>query len=147
MSIKPKHSITIILLFLAALSLIFGLTLQNSQKSAELSQNVQQFLQTAFERLGIRTNGLRILTSDNHHFRKYAHTAEFFLLGIACALLFRRSKHGFWKALLFCAVISLTDQSLKFLVPGREFDFTDFPYDAIGYVTAALLARILSRFP
>ena len=130
------------ILFLAALLLIFGLTMQNSVESGELSQRVQQALQKAAEKA---ENDAGFLHVSNHTFRKYAHTAEFLLLGISATLLFAREKHTFLKALLLCMVISLADQTLKLLVPGREFDWTDFPYDAVGYFVGTGVSAILRK--
>ena len=130
------------ILFLTALLLIFGLTMQNSVESGKLSQRVQQALQKAAEKAGIDAV---ILHVSNHTFRKYDHTAEFLLLGIAAALLFRRGKDAFLKALLLCMVISLADQTLKLLVPGREFDWTDYPYDAVGYFVGTGVSAILRK--
>ena len=119
---KHKQDKNSYVLFLLAVLLILGLTLQNSDRSAELSQSVQKLLQKA----------LPSIAEDGNRVRKYAHTAEYFLLGTASAFLFRKDKHGPLKALLLCAAVSLSDQTLKILVPGREFDWTDFPFDAAG---------------
>lgn len=83
--------------------------------------------------------------------RQWAHTAEFFVLGIlftsGAVLLhigFRRGG-GFrlfvpvLAALVFCVANSLFDQTHKLFVPGREFDARDLGFDALGYLAAIAL--------
>lgn len=78
--------------------------------------------------------------------RKWAHTAQFFVLGVTvCAAL-----AAWWGrprslaarsavALTACAACSLFDQTHKLFVPGREFDAGDLLFDAAGYLAAWVL--------
>lgn len=83
--------------------------------------------------------------------RQWAHTAEFFVLGILFAsgavflhIGFRRGGSlrlfvPVLAALAFCVVNSLFDQTHKLFVPGREFDARDLGFDALGYLAAIAL--------
>lgn len=75
--------------------------------------------------------------------RKLAHTVEYFILGIAAGLFFSDKKHKVAASLLFCAVVSVVDQFSKIVIPGREFDVTDWPFDMTGYVVAALMIYVI----
>lgn len=78
--------------------------------------------------------------------RKLAHTFEYFLLGLAIAYWI--SHCGFFNnktiwAFVFCVSVSVVDQFSKTLIPGREFDITDFPFDFMGYIIGILLTNCL----
>lgn len=88
--------------------------------------------------------------------RQWAHTAEFFVLGILFTsgavflhIGFRRGGGlrlfvPVLAALAFCGANSLFDQIHKLFVPGREFDARDLGFDALGYLTAiALVVGVL----
>ena len=137
-----KKKILRLILFLLVFFLILLLTFQNSEKSAELSNRIRYSFHHFHKIAGLykfwEYNGLP-------HLRKFAHTAEYFLLGISAMLLFRESPKGFLKAVALCAVISLSDQSIKGFLPGREFDWTDFPYDIAGYALGIVIVLLISR--
>lgn len=78
--------------------------------------------------------------------RKWAHTAEFFALGVpvAIAVLFWWGRPGSaaarsLMAFAACACASLFDQTHKLFVPGREFDVSDLAFDLLGYGCAIIL--------
>ena len=135
---KSKRTLVWILFFLS-LFLILALTLQNTEKSGMLSDQILDFLRWLESVTGSYKYGYSLKRLPAPTFRKFGHTAEYFLLGLTAMLLFRKSPKGFLKAVALCAVISVCDQSIKLFVPGREFDWTDFPYDMAGYVLGAAL--------
>lgn len=104
---------------LAALGLILLLNLQGREATMALSNGVSRVLQAVFP-----SHSAWIAANT----RRLGHTAEYFLLGIACYVCFG------WKGLLYCAAVSVLDQSFKALLPVRHFDAADLPYDLIGYV-------------
>lgn len=71
--------------------------------------------------------------------RKFAHTIEYIILGIAVAVFFSESRHSILYPMLICMVCSVMDQCSKIYIPGREFDITDLPFDVMGYVIGILL--------
>lgn len=139
-----KKKIPELLFFLLSFFLIMFLTFQNAQKSGELSELVLRYLSGFLEATGLNTffPGHEMLSLP---VRKLAHTAEYFLLGISSMLLFRDSKKGFWKAAALCAVISFADQVTKSFLPGREFDWTDFPYDIVGYAAGIAIVFLFVK--
>jgi len=139
---NQKKNRTAAVALILALVLIFALTFQNSGRSAELSGKVKMLLQRI-------TGALGLDKSPNYYFywsdvmvRKYAHTVEFFLLGIAAGFFFRKSKAGIVKGILLCAVVSILDQTVKGFVPEREIDWTDFPFDMLGYLSGNIIAAL-----
>lgn len=78
--------------------------------------------------------------------RKLAHAVEYGILGLAAVTFFRtwNSRHPYRIAVLWCAVSSVLDQLSKLLVPGREFDCTDLPFDFLGYLLMITLVYALA---
>ena len=50
-----------------------------------------------------------------------------------------------WNAGMLCVAVSLLDQIVKWILPGREFDFVDMRFDLIGYVIGILVMAIVLR--
>ena len=77
-------------------------------------------------------NKLNHTTADWYAFyilvRKFAHSVEYLVMGVASSFFFLvwAKKHPFLLAVVFCAVVSICDQLSKIVVPGREFDITDY---------------------
>ncbi len=136
----------IILAFLGCLGsvlLISSLTFQNSGQSAQLTLKFVNL----FEKVHFHLTGTMMAEYPIYHMmRKLAHTAEYFLLGAsACYFFSRWQKRYAWSALALSAAFSLFDQTSKLLVPGREFDPTDFPFDIAGYLLGIGLILLLQR--
>ena len=72
---------------------------------------------------------------------------EYFPLGIAVVIPFRivYKKKPVRLSFLVCALVSLIDQSLKGILPTREFDVKDMVLDLIGYAMGILLTAILIK--
>lgn len=136
----------IFLAFLACLGsalLISGLTFQNSGHSAQLTLKFVNLFEKVHFHL---TSSLTPEYPVYHLMRKFAHTAEYFLLGAsACYFFSRWQKRYAWSALALSASWSLFDQTSKLLVPGREFDPSDFPFDIAGYLLGIGLILLLQR--
>lgn len=62
-------------------------------------------------------------------------TSNFFLLVWG-------KKRPYLLAVVSCAIVSICDQLSKLVVPGREFDITDIPFDVIGYLIGILLVHV-----
>ena len=82
--------------------------------------------------------------------RHWAHTAEFFALGVFVATsayfaLKPRLLPAGGVALVICAACSLFDQCHKLFVPGRHFDGFDLLMDALGYGLAILTVLLIVR--
>lgn len=89
-------------------------------------------------------NKLNHTTADWYSFyilvRKFAHSVEYLLMGVASSFFFLVwiKKHPYLLAVVFCAVVSICDQLSKIVAPGREFDITDIPFDVMGYLIGIL---------
>ena len=88
------------------------------------------------------------------HIRHWAHTAEFFCLGIFATMsvwFSTKPRVGITGiiSLAICVLFSLLDQCHKLFVPGRHFDGFDLVMDALGYgiaiVIAITIATLLKR--
>lgn len=136
---------------LASIAVVFVLTEQTPQETSGLSNDalrVLYFLVRPFK----PEWGYSDYVWSSWLVRKLAHTFEFFVIGLFAAVasivwpercVLRRS---FRRALGFSVAASLFDQCHKLFVPGREFDFLDLAFDALGYYTAIrLVFRIVKR--
>lgn len=119
-----------------SLLLIFGLTFQNSQASKQLTENTQ----VAIDRVIASNRSSSYWWNDYIFMRKLGHLVEYIPLGLSTCFAFRG-----WRALMFCVVVSFADQLIKEILPGREFDWIDMPFDFIGYVVGILAMAIVLR--
>lgn len=131
-----KKYISILLLILAIL-LIIAFTLQPGSASAELAMHFVNVIAKV-------NNKLNHTTADWYPFyilvRKFAHSVEYLVMGVASSFFFLawEKKHPYLLAVVFCAVVSICDQLSKIVVPGREFDITDIPFDVMGCLIGIL---------
>lgn len=119
-----------------SLLLIFGLTFQNSQASKQLTENTQVAINSVIASKRSSTHWW----NDYILMRKIGHLIEYIPLGLSTCFAFRG-----WRALVFCVVVSFVDQLIKGILPGREFDWIDMPFDFIGYVVGILVMAIVLR--
>ena len=73
------------------------------------------------------------------------------ILGVSVAIsnLFtgnKKTKHVLLKSMVLCNIVSVFDQTIKFLFSGREFDLTDIGFDWIGYFCGSVLVIIAYSF-
>lgn len=121
-----------ILLIAAALTILL-LTLQDAAGTVKLSEGLRLWL----ERFGLK--------SDFHSIRSNAHLVLYFLFGITLCLYGRECGWSWWAIILIGCGIGLIDESIKVLLPTREFDFVDLVKDWVGVTAAMLVIRLIKR--
>lgn len=119
-----------ILLIAAALTILL-LTLQDAAGTVKLSEGLRMWL----ERFGLK--------SDFHSIRSNAHLVLYFIFGLILTLFGREYGWSWWMILAVGAGIGLIDESIKVLLPTREFDVVDLIKDWAGVAVAAGLIRLL----
>lgn len=142
---RKKYQYLALLLCVGSALAISAFTFQNSSHSAQLTLKfVNVFEKVHFHLTGTVTPEYPVY----HMMRKFAHTAEYFALGASACYLFSSlgRKRYVLDAVLLSAGWSLIDQTSKLLVPGREFDPTDFPFDITGYLLGIALVFLLKYF-
>lgn len=120
-------------LLIAILALNLFLTLQSLDGTVGLSEGLRLWL----ERLGI--------TTTFHGIRSNAHLVMFFVFGVILSLFGRECGWRWWVIILIGCGVGLIDESIKVLLPTREFDFVDLVKDWIGVATAMLVIRLTKR--
>lgn len=141
---KKTYKYAALALFALSALAITAFTFQNSSHSAALTMKFVNL----FERVHFHFTGTIVAWWPVYHMmRKFAHTIEYFFLGLTACFLFNvwGSKHYAGWALATSATWSLIDQTSKLRVPGREFDPTDFPFDIAGYILGIGLAWVLTK--
>lgn len=152
-----------LLLAIAAFAVIFALTIQASQDTSSLSSTLEQKLlpvpgaprDTLWDAAKALTRTVAAHSFTIASVRKWAHTIEFFALGLCISGMVAlwtprdpdrarssRVQRLFPRvaiSVVLCAACSLFDQAHKLFVPGREFDWTDLPFDVLGYGLAIAL--------
>ena len=121
-----------ILLIAAALTILL-LTLQDAAGTVRLSEGLRLWL----ERFGLK--------SDFHSIRSNAHLVLYFLFGIVLCLYGRECGWNWWVIILIGCGIGLIDESIKVLLPTREFDFVDLVKDWVGVTAAMLVIWLIKR--
>ena len=125
---------------------ILALTLQSAEGTSELTVSVLEKLSGLLRKMGVPEEKISAAWWNNaRNIRKAAHTAEYLLLGVATGIMFAHDRSGILKAFLLCALISFADQCIKGLLPTREFDWTDFPFDIAGYAVGIVLTAVVGR--
>ena len=69
-------------------------------------------------------------------------TADWYSFYILVRKFAHCKKRPYFLAVVFCAVVSICDQLCKIVVPGREFDITDIPFDVMGYLIGILFVYV-----
>lgn len=146
-SMKYRKMIWIFPLLICGM--IFFLSLQNSKDTIAISHYVQETVKN-----GIRVKPVNPDTSWIYNiakFRKLAHIPEYLILGVSVAIsnLFtgnKKTMHVLLKSMVLCNIVSVFDQTIKFLFSGREFDLTDIGFDWIGYFCGSVLVIIAYSF-
>lgn len=119
-----------------SLFLIFGLTFQNGSASKQLTENTQAVIGSVITSNPTTTHWW----NDYMLMRKVGHLVEYIPLGFSSCFAFSA-----WRALIFCAGVSFVDQFIKGILPGREFDLRDMPFDFAGYVIGIVIVVIVMR--
>ena len=126
MSIKPKHIISGILLVLVIAGVLF-LTLQGPEDTVRLSES---FRNVALQ-LGY--------TGDASQFRSDIHIIEYFIVGFFAVLFVRSIGLKMWIGTLFTCLFGIFDETLKILLPTREFSGIDLIKNFVGAVLASVI--------
>ena len=121
-----------ILLIAAALTILL-LTLQDAAGTVKLSEGLRLWL----EKFGLK--------SDFHSIRSNAHLVLYFLFGITLCLYGKECGWSWWVIILIGCGIGLIDESIKVLLPTREFDFVDLVKDWVGVTAAMLVIWLIKR--
>ena len=127
--VTKKTTTTILLILAVAMVLFF--TFQDAEGTTRLSESVRQWL----EKYGIK--------AESHALRSNIHILEYFIVGLA-VFAFGVSRN--WRittCIIVCAGIALLDESIKILLPTREFDVVDLIKDWVGVAMAVGLIRLL----
>lgn len=125
---------------------IFYLTVQSVEQTGRLTNDVRQMVIATAENRGIaREVTVQKWWSNPDFLRKSAHIAEYLLLGICVmfGVIFNFQECLLIKSVSVCFGISFLDQMIKGMIPGREFDVTDFPLDFLGYTFGALIVLFM----
>lgn len=118
-----------VLLF-TIIAAIAGLTFQDAAGSVKLSESVRGIL----ERIGIHT--------EFHGIRSNAHLVLYFIFGLVLCLFCREIGLNWWITLLIGFGFGLLDESVKILLPTREFEAADLLRDWVGIALAAFAVRL-----
>lgn len=118
-------------LLAAAIITILLLTFQDSEGTVRLSESIRLWL----ERFGFQ--------SDFHSFRSNAHLAVYFLFGLILSLFGRECGWCWWMIFAVGAGVGLIDESIKVMLPTREFDVIDLIKDWIGVTMAMSVIRLM----
>ena len=121
-----------ILLIAAALTILL-LTLQDAAGTVKLSEGLRLWL----ERFGLK--------SDFHSIRSNAHLVLYFLFGIVLCLYGRECGWRWWVVILIGCGIGLIDESIKVLLPTREFDVVDLVKDWVGIAMAVGVVMLIGN--
>ena len=118
------------LLFVFCLLLILYFNLQDAKMSMDLSNATGAIVATVspIKKTWIQQN-----------IRKLAHTGEYFLLGMSSYWCFG------WRGLLIDSGVSFLDQCFKGVIPIRHFDWSDIPYDMVGYMIGCFVGRLIIK--
>ena len=101
---------------------VFALTFQSSEGTVRLSETVRK----ALESIGWKM--------ESHALRSNIHIVMYFVLGITIALFGRSMGWKPWMTILIGCGIGLLDETVKVLLPGREFELVDLIKDCVGVV-------------
>lgn len=125
--------------------IIFFLSLQNSKDTMAVSYYVQKTVEEGIKEKPANPDVSWIYNIAK--FRKLAHIPEYFALGstlmLAILIDAERKKYASFMSVVSCSLISILDQTIKFLLSGREFDLTDMGFDFIGYLCGTILVGMI----
>lgn len=119
-------------LLLTAVVVILLLILQDAAGTVRLSEGLRLWL----ERFGLK--------SDFHSIRSNVHLLLYFLFGIVLCLYGWECGWSWWLIILIGCGIGLIDESIKVLLPTREFDFVDLVKDWGGIIFAIDTGKLLA---
>lgn len=119
------------------IALIFALTLQDAPTTMHLSTGTRDTL--------VEITGTPVEVAQQSwwyaNIRKLGHIPEYLTLGITMTFAWYVTDRRwmYLRSLLLCFSVSISDQLLKGILPTREFDATDLPFDFAGYVVGIVV--------
>lgn len=125
--------------------IIIFLTLQNSSDSIQLARGAQSVIA---EHISIPSaNKDQSWFYNIARFRKIAHIVEYFFMGISTIYSFWwfLKKKCIFVSCSICCILSVLDQYIKYLVPGKEFDAGDLLFDSAGYILGILIVLVFIK--
>ncbi len=135
---KKVRLILCIVLIVLNLAVIWGSSLTNGTKSAQISESVSTPLQQVFPEGEFTGEGI-----GHTLVRKAGHIGEFFCLGCLLSWLFAMLCKKDWQHLLWPFVCGLAvaaaDETIQLFVPDRAGRITDVGIDAIGLCLGIVL--------
>lgn len=124
-----KKNATIFLIL--ALFMVLFFTLQEPEQSRGLSEVVRIWL----GKIGI-TVGYKSLRSN-------IHILEYFIVGLALCRFCRSRDWKVWFGTLIGCCISVVDEGIKVLLPGREFEIYDLLKNCLGVLIAVSITIVV----
>ncbi|MBR3151329.1 MAG: VanZ family protein [Erysipelotrichaceae bacterium] len=122
------------ILLLLWCAVIFWFSAQGGAESQDLSDGLLRFFPfSLFPWAGVLI-------------RKFAHSAEFFVLAFFAFLFFDTFKKGDLPAFVFCFLYACSDELHQLFVGGRAARFTDVLIDMTGVLLFWLLRRLFLYF-
>ena len=125
-----SKKITAGILTILIIGTVLFLTLQGPEDTTKLSEQVRQWI-------GYQGSGLA--------FRSDAHLVEYFIVGLVIIGLARAFGWKPWTGVFIACVFGLLDESIKILLPTREFSMTDLIKDFFGVFAALGVWSLVSR--
>lgn len=113
--------------------LIFYLTFQGPKETVALSDGAVSVVSN----VGIQVG--------SQNLRSFIHIPLY--IGLGCLMCCFVNSMG-WKhyiAVILGCVVGLIDETLKILLPTREFDFGDLLFDVVGVVAGVLIVHMVLR--
>ena len=130
--------------------LIYSLSLQPAEESAETSSNFGKMIVSIiapdymdeYEELPLVT-----LDYIDHILRKIAHFTEFLILGVlvSCSACQLGLKRRFLYSFLFCMAAASLDESIQLFVPGRAGMVRDVLLDSTGALLGVTVVWLFQR--
>lgn len=114
-----KRMITGVLVIIVLGAVLF-LTFQGPKETTELSERFREW----FRNLGYQGTA--------NQFRSDVHLIEYFIVGIATVVFCKAMGWKPWIGLVAACIFGLLDESIKILLPTREFSAIDLVKDFIG---------------
>lgn len=133
------------------MGVIFGMSAQTAEESAEVSNSIGQMLGKIFvqgyEDWSVEEQKA-MAEKIEHPIRKCAHAMEYALLGflLVGAICDNKDERRSWNRLGLCMLIgalyACSDELHQTMVPGRAGQLTDVLIDSVGVIVGVMIARI-----
>ena len=138
-----KKAILFAILTLLWTGVIFAFSLQPANQSANLSGGILTRILAWIH----QWTGVSIPLEMVHNlFRKLAHFAEFFLLGLFSGCFLKSVNRNVFYAMFYGSAIAVLDECLQLITgEGRAMRISDMALDASGVLVALLILWVIIR--